>query len=94
MIHANGVWYGGDSQQNMHLTFYNERTPIPRKLVLKINEQGLVVGEEEAQRETKAGVVREMEVDIVFSIQAAIEFYKTLGENLKAIQGDQNHENK
>lgn len=86
VVHASGVWYGGDSQKNLHLTFFNERTPIPRKMVVNLNEQGMVVGEEVLKRESKEGVVREMEVDIVFSIPSALEFYRTLGENLKSLK--------
>ncbi len=86
VIHASGVWYGGDSQQNLHLTFFNERGPIPKKLVLNLNEQGIVVSEDTAQRESKEGIVRELEVDVILSLQAALELYKTLGENIKALQ--------
>jgi hypothetical protein len=86
VIHASGAWYGGDAQKNLHLTFFNERTPIPKKVVVNLNEQGVVVGEDLSQRVSKEGAVREMEVDIVFSIPAAVEFYRTLGENLKAMK--------
>jgi hypothetical protein len=85
VVHATGVWYGGDSQQNLHLTFFNERTPIPKKVILILNQQGLIVSEDESQREAKQGVVREMEVDIVLSVQAALDLHKTLGDNLRAI---------
>jgi hypothetical protein len=86
VVHASGVWYGGDGQGNLHLTFFNERNPIPKTVVLDINEHGMVVGEDLSKRDTKQGIVREMEVDVIFSFDAAMEFHKTLGENLKAIQ--------
>ena len=86
VIHASGVWYGGDSQQNLHLTFFNERNPIPKTLVVNLNEQGAVLGEDISKRESKMGVIREMEVDVILSLPAAMELHKTLGENLKAIQ--------
>lgn len=86
VIHANGVWYGGDSQGNLHLTVFNERTAIPKKVVVNLNEQGLVISEDSSRRESKEGVVREMEADIVFSVPAAVEFYRTLGENLKNLK--------
>jgi hypothetical protein len=86
VVYASGVWYGGDSQQNLHLTFFNERPPIPKKLVFNLSEQGMIVSEDAAQRESKEGIVREIEIDVVLSVQAAVEFHKTLGENLKAIQ--------
>jgi hypothetical protein len=86
VIHANGVWFGGDMQQNLHLTFFNERNPIPRKLVLNVNSKGIILGEDIIKRDTKEGVVREMEIDVVLSLQAAMELHKSLGENLKAFQ--------
>ena len=87
VIHASGVWYGGDNQGNLHLTFFNERTPIPQKLVLNINDKG-VVGDVPAQHVTKEGIVREMEVDVILSLPAAWELFNTLGENLKVIQAN------
>ena len=86
VIHANGVWFGGDMQQNLHLTFFNERNPIPRKLILNVNSKGIILGEDIIKRDTKEGVVREMEIDVVLSLQAAMELHKSLGENLKAFQ--------
>jgi hypothetical protein len=86
VVHASGVWYGGDSQQNLHLTVFNERTAIPKMMVVNLNEKGMVVDEDLSQRESKEGIVRELEVDIVVSIPAAVEFYRTLGENLKALK--------
>jgi hypothetical protein len=86
VIHASGVWYGGDAQQNLHLSFFNERSPIPRKVVLNLNDQGAVLGEDASKREIKEGYVREVEVDIILSIPSAVEFYKTLGENLKTLK--------
>ncbi len=85
VVPASGAWYGGDSQRNLHLTFFNERTPIPNKTVVNLNEQGAVVGEDLSKRVSKEGVIRELEVDVVLSIPAAVDFYKTLGENLKAL---------
>jgi hypothetical protein len=86
VIHANGVWYGGDNQRNLHLTFFNERNPIPKTMVVKLDEHGEVVGEDISKRDSRHGMVREMEVDIVLSVPVALELYKSLGENLKAIQ--------
>ena len=88
VVHASGVWYTGDAQQNLHMTFFNERAPIPKKVVLNVNEKGMIVSEDMSQRESKEGVIREMEIDVIFSLQAALEFYKTLGENLKVIQAN------
>jgi hypothetical protein len=83
VAHASGVWFGTDPHGNLHLTFYSERTPIPKKMVLKLNEQGQPIGEDETQREGKQGVVREMEIDVVMSLHAASGFYEMFGQNLK-----------
>ena len=85
VIHASGVWFGGDAQQNLHLTFFNERSPIPKRIVLNINQEGIIVAEDESQRDSKVGVVREMEVDVILSMQAALELHKALGDNLKVL---------
>jgi hypothetical protein len=86
VIHASGVWYGGDGQQNLHLTVFNERTAAPDMLVVNLNEDGIVVGEDLSQRESKEGIIRELEADIVVSMPAAVEFYRTLGETLKNLK--------
>lgn len=84
VIHADGVWFGGDPNGNMHLTFFNERQPIPEKVVATFDRQGVV--EDISQRTVKDGVEREIEVDVVLSLQTAIFINKTLGENLKNIE--------
>jgi len=40
----------------------------------------------ESHRDTKHGLVREMEVDVVFSYKDAVAFYTALGDNLKSIE--------
>ncbi len=86
VVHASGVWYGGDGHNNLHLTVFNERNAIPRMVVVNVNEQGQVMGEDQSQRQSKEGVIREMEVDLVFSMRDAVEFYKSLGDNLRALK--------
>jgi hypothetical protein len=86
VIHASGAWYGADAQQNLHVSFFNERSPIPQTVVLNLNEQGAVLSEDASKRKIKEGFVREVEVDVVFSIPSAVEFYRVLGENLKALK--------
>lgn len=86
VVHANGVWYGGDNQGNLHLTFFNERSPLPKMVIVNLDERGMVVGEDVSKRDSKQGIVREMEVDIVLSLQVAVDLYQSLGENIKAIQ--------
>jgi len=84
VVHADGTWFGGNAQGNLHLTFYSERTPIPQQIVAKLDSDGRIIGEDESKRVTKEGMIREMEVDVVLSIQAATILHEVLGQNLKA----------
>jgi hypothetical protein len=87
VVHAGGAWFGGDGHGNLHLTFFNERTAIPESVKLSMDEKGNVLGE--TYRESKTGIVRELEVDIVFTFNDAVAFYQALGENIKSIQETQ-----
>jgi len=85
VIHASGVWFGADPQGNVHLTFYNERTAIPQKVVIKIDKAtGLFAGEDESKRESKTGLVREMEIDIILSPLVAQGIFQKFQENINA----------
>jgi hypothetical protein len=86
VIHASGVWFGADPQGNVHLTFYNERTAIPKKIVIKIEPStGKFIGEDETKRDSKEGLVREMEVDVVVSPAVAQGIVQKLQENIIAV---------
>ena len=82
-VHASGAWFGGDAEGNIHLTFFNERTPIPQEVVLVLNKKGEVVGENESKRKSREGMIREMEVDVILSVQAASHLHRLLGQNLE-----------
>ncbi|SRR6266446_3497132 len=86
VVHADGVWFGGNLHGDfLHLTFYSERAPIPQKIVVTIDQNGNAT-EVESKRESKQGIVREMEVDIVLSLQAAVFLQNSLTKNLTMIQ--------
>ena len=87
VINASGAWFGGDGHGNLHVTFFNERTAIPKMVKLLVDDKGKVLAE--TFRESKQGIVREIEVDIIFSYKDAVAFYNALGENLKSIQESQ-----
>ena len=84
VIHASGIWFGADPQGNVHLTFYNERTTIPQKVVIKIDPSGQFAGEEESKRESKQGLVREIEADVVMTPTVALGLLQMFQDNVKA----------
>jgi hypothetical protein len=86
VVHITGAWFGADPEGNLHLTFFNDRAPIPKKIVLNVNEDGVSTGEIPSKRESKQGIVRELEFDVVLSLQAASRLHESLGENLEAMK--------
>ena len=86
VVHADGAWFGCDPQGALHLTFYNDRSPSPRKVVVNVNQQGLAVDEDISKRESRSGLVREVEVDVVLSFGAALALRAGLDANIKNAQ--------
>jgi hypothetical protein len=80
VIHADGVWCSMNTHKQIHMTFYNERYPIPTKIFLGLNEQGFPIREELEKRETKKDWFREMEVDVVLTLEAARQVHTNLGQ--------------
>lgn len=82
VIHADGIWASMGPFRHVHLTFYNERLPLPTEIVYPLMS-GNRLGDEIADRRvTKKDWVREMEVDIVMTYDRAVEVHKWLGQYL------------
>jgi hypothetical protein len=86
VVHADGAWGGLTPNGALQLAFYNERHPIPRVVHEKLVISGNVVRVDECGREGKAGVVREVEVDIVLTIDAAKNLRDFLTRQLDIIE--------
>ena len=69
--------------RNIHLTFYSERYPIPQKVFFGLDEQGRIIDEQIEKREGKKDWFRELEVDVVLSLEAARVVHKSLGDYIK-----------
>ncbi len=91
---ASGAWFGADPQGNFHLTFYSERMPLPKKIIMRLAEDGQFLAEDTTKRESKDGIVREMEIDIVMSIPAAQGLLQLLAQNLQTAVEASNELNK
>lgn len=90
VVHADGVWCSVNNYYNFNLTFFNERHPIPTALHLKYDGERTV--EDMPAREVKDGWFREMEVNVVMSLNAArslrgtLDYYIGLAETMLAEQ--------
>lgn len=90
VVHADGVWCSVNNFYNFNLTFFNDRHPIPTALHLKYD--GVRIAEDMAAREVKEGWFREMEVNVVMSLDAArsmrgtLDYYIGVAEKMLAEQ--------
>lgn len=68
-IHVDGAIGGLTPSGHLHIAFYAERAAIPKSTTQKVNPDGSL-GDEIA-RESKEGVVRQMETDIIVNENTA-----------------------
>lgn len=83
VIHADGVFGGPSASGNLHISFFNERLPLPVSIEHEISNVGALGAE--ISRESKDGVVREVEADVVMSLDAAMALHRWLGEKLPVL---------
>jgi hypothetical protein len=77
---SNGCFGGLSPRGQIHISFYSERTPIPRRTEFYIKDG--IAGPENIV-ETKKGVFRELESDIVMDLNTALGFYQWFREKIE-----------
>lgn len=86
VIYADGV-HGGPTPRGMvQLSFYAERSPIPRKIVHQIvdNQLGPEVRD---QRESRTGIIRQVAATVVMSLDSARSLREWLDEKIEVLEG-------
>lgn len=81
VVHADGAYGGLTAQGNIHVAMYNERRAIPRTVIREI--EGDELGPEKIV-DARAGVVRELEVDVVMGISTARSLHQWLGDKIES----------
>lgn len=86
VIYADGV-HGGPTPRGMvQLSFYAERTPIPRKIVHQIVDNQL--GPElRDRRESRTGIIRQVAATVVMSLDSARSLRDWLDEKIEVLEG-------
>jgi hypothetical protein len=86
VIHVDGA-FGGISPANqlIHMSVFSERQPIPKLIVQKV-DHGLLGEEVSEKRVVKSGIFREIEADLVMSVDIAIAIRGWLDERITQIQ--------
>jgi hypothetical protein len=85
-IHVDG-FFGGISPatQLLHVAVYNERQPIPKKVFHPVNN-GALQPENLAKREVRGGLFREVEADLIISLETAMALRIWLDERIGEMQ--------
>lgn len=84
VIHADGVIGGVTPAGNVHLAFYSERPAIPQMMKAAVTPEGKLG--ETIGSSGKAGIAREMDVDVQLSRQAVIQLRDWLSERIVEIE--------
>jgi hypothetical protein len=87
VIHVNGV-YGGNAPRPgiIHMNIFNERWPIPKRTVSQFSAEKGIGKEIMEERITRDAVVREVEAQLVMSIDVAIRIRDWLNDKLTKLK--------
>jgi hypothetical protein len=85
VIRADGAFGGIAPNGAIHMGIYSERSPLPKRVVHKLNDN-MLGAEITSRRETRDAFVREMEVDIVLELAQAIALRTWLDDKIKQKQ--------
>lgn len=84
VIHGDGVYGGVTPRGFIHLNFFSERAPIPQKITHEVTVSGQLG--KEISAEGKEGIVREVEIGVVISLEQAQSLTKWLQEKIQLIE--------
>ena len=85
-IHADGVIGNVTPSGHVHMAMYSERPAIPREMVHKINPDGTLGEIIQEQTVAREGIVREMEVDVLMSVDVAKSIKNWLDEQFEKVE--------
>jgi hypothetical protein len=85
VIHADGAIGSVTPSGNLHIAFFSERPALPRLMVHKRDSAGTLGPPVPERTEVRAGVIREMDVDVVLSPIATDALINWLTSQKKAL---------
>jgi hypothetical protein len=81
VVRADGAIGSVTPNGHIHVAFYSERPAIPRREVYRLSE-GRVAEEITTERLTRGSIVRELDVDVFLTMQAAEQLHAWLGQRI------------
>jgi hypothetical protein len=85
VLHTDGVLGSITPAGLIFVTLYSERVAIPQTMVHEITESGQVGIEHQDERIGKTGIVREIEIGTVMSVDTAAYIVKWLQEKIELV---------
>ncbi len=79
-VHVDGVFGGVSPSGFIQMAVFTERVPIPQTIVHRIKEDGSLAEEVVQERVGRSGIVRDVDVNLIFNAQTArllIEWLKS-----------------
>jgi hypothetical protein len=86
-IHADGAWGRNDGFGNIHLTLFNEKPPMPDRGVIRLDPKSgqWVIDATSLEMPANVDMVREMEVDVVMTLPAAVAIRNVLNNFIHTV---------
>lgn len=88
VVHADGVIGGPTPSGLVHVSFFSERQPIPTLVEYEISNvsEGRGILGNVITSEGKKGVVREVEVGVLMTVDIAKQLHAWLGQNIEKLE--------
>ena len=86
VIHADGAIGGITPHGFLHFAFFSERPPLAKRLVHPMTPQGELGGPIPEKTVIRDAIIREMDVDVIMTLQAAEQLHTWLGQRLDEIK--------
>lgn len=84
VVHADGAYGGLTPTLGVFISFFNERLPIPQKVTHSVEAAGTLGPE--ISHESKEGIIREVEVGVIFDETVARSLLTWLQQRLENIK--------
>ena len=86
VCHVDGVIGSATPSGFLHIACYSERPAIPRRMVYEIAQDGHLGEEILSMKETRDSIVRELDVDLLMTVQVAASLRDWIDVQLKNIE--------
>lgn len=87
VVWADGMHGGITPRGLLHMAFFNERSPLPRQTEVDVNPDGTAeTGRGERTVDSRKGIVREIEVDVLMNLETAESFRDWLSGKIEQLK--------